>query len=184
LGASVMRVFAFLTAVLLAFLSVPGTAVATVNVHVNLSNQTMRVTSRTGEGYVWAISSGRRGYVTPRGVYSAKRLARMHYSRKYDNAPMPHSIFFRGGYAIHGTNAVGALGRPASHGCIRLAPGNAARLFAMVREQGGARIAISGAPAHASPAKVRPRPPIAYAAQPRLRADRTSQGWFADTTWR
>jgi hypothetical protein len=70
----------------------------------------------------------------------------MHYSRKYHMSPMPHSIFFRGGYAIHGTYAVGALGRPASHGCVRLAPGNAAKLFAMVQKE-GARISISGSPA-------------------------------------
>jgi lipoprotein-anchoring transpeptidase ErfK/SrfK len=60
----------------------------------------------------------------------------MHYSRKYDNSPMPHSIFFKGGYAIHGTGYVRYLGRPASHGCIRLAPGNAARLFSLVRQHG------------------------------------------------
>lgn len=72
-------------------------------------------------------------------------LQRMHYSKKYHNSPMPHSIFFRGGYAIHGTGAVSQLGRPASHGCIRLAPGNAARLFQMVKAE-GASIHISGSP--------------------------------------
>lgn len=69
----------------------------------------------------------------------------MHYSRKYHNSPMPYSIFFRGGYAIHGTGAVSQLGRPASHGCIRLAPANAATLYSLVQQQGGA-IQISGTP--------------------------------------
>jgi len=67
----------------------------------------------------------------------------MVHSAKYNNAPMPHSIFFYGQYAIHGTGAVGALGRPASHGCIRLSPANAATLFAMVQAQ-GAQIRIEG----------------------------------------
>jgi hypothetical protein len=69
----------------------------------------------------------------------------MHYSRKYHMSPMPHSIFFNGGYAIHGTYETGFLGRPASHGCVRLAPGHAARLFEMVRQE-GATITIVGAP--------------------------------------
>jgi len=69
----------------------------------------------------------------------------MVHSAKYDNAPMPHSIFFHGQYAIHGTNAVRNLGRPASHGCIRLSPAHAATLFAMVRRQ-GAEIRIVGSP--------------------------------------
>jgi hypothetical protein len=69
----------------------------------------------------------------------------MVHSAKYNNAPMPHSIFFYGQYAIHGTNAVGNLGRPASHGCVRISPANAAMLFAMVQKQ-GAEIRIVGSP--------------------------------------
>ena len=121
----------------------PFAAQARVNVRIDLSSQTMTVMDARGGVHRWAISSGRSGYRTPTGVYSANRLARMHYSRKYDNSPMPHSIFFNGGYAIHGTGATRLLGRPASHGCIRLAPGNAAKLFSMVR-QGGALISIVG----------------------------------------
>lgn len=120
---------------------------AAVKVEINLSNQTMNVVSSSGEAYTWRVSTARSGYVTPRGSYRAQRLERMHYSRKYDNSPMPHSIFFRGGYAIHGTGAVGALGRPASHGCVRLAPGNAAKLYAMVQRE-GARISITGSAPH------------------------------------
>ena len=120
-------------------------AAAVVQIDIDLSKQRMVVSDKRGAKHVWPISSGRRGYVTPRGHFRPTALKRMHYSRKYDNAPMPHSIFFRGGYAIHGTNAVGLLGRPASHGCVRLAPGAAARLFSMVRRD-GARIRIVGSP--------------------------------------
>jgi lipoprotein-anchoring transpeptidase ErfK/SrfK len=70
-------------------------------------------------------------------------MERMWYSRKYEWSPMPHALFFRGGYAIHGTYAVRQLGRPASHGCVRLAPGNARTLFEMVRARGGAQIIVS-----------------------------------------
>ncbi len=136
------RAFAFLILLGLALLA-PMAAQARVDIRVDLASQSMRVTTPTGAVYRWAISSGRKGFHTPTGVYGANSLARMHYSSKYDDAPMPHSIFFRGGYAIHGTNSVGLLGRPASHGCIRLSPANAAQLFAMVKQQ-GARIAISG----------------------------------------
>jgi hypothetical protein len=137
-----MRLFAVLFALVVTFLGL-APAQAAVKVHVDLSTQTMHVTSSSGEAYVWKVSSGRKGFSTPRGAYRAQRLARMHYSRKYDNAPMPHSIFFRGGYAIHATGAVGQLGSPASHGCIRLSPAHAAQLYAMVQRE-GAHITIGG----------------------------------------
>ncbi|RBP00797.1 L,D-transpeptidase-like protein [Roseiarcus fermentans] len=124
-------------------LAVEGRALAFVTIDVDLSSQTMRVHSTDGENYVWPISSGREGHATPRGVFQPQRLYAMVHSAKYNNAPMPHSIFFHGQYAIHGTNAVGALGSPASHGCIRLSPAHAAALFAMVQAQ-GAQISIGG----------------------------------------
>jgi lipoprotein-anchoring transpeptidase ErfK/SrfK len=103
---------------------------------IDLSEQRMYVSIAGKPAYSWPVSTARRGYVTPTGSYRPTRLHRRWYSRKYNNAPMPHSIFFRGGYAIHGTNAVKALGRPASHGCVRLAPGNAATLFQLVSSYG------------------------------------------------
>jgi hypothetical protein len=120
-------------------------AFAFVRIDVDLSSQTMHVSSGSGESYVWPISSGRSGHLTPRGVFRPRALYTMVHSAKYGNAPMPHSIFFYGQFAIHGTNAVGALGSPASHGCIRLSPQNAATLFAIVQAQ-GAQIRIVGSP--------------------------------------
>ena len=118
-------------------------AFAFVQVDVDLSSQTMHVRSESGAAYDWPISSGRSGHLTPRGVFRPRALYTMVHSAKYGNAPMPHSIFFYGQYAIHGTTAVGNLGSPASHGCIRLSPANAATLFAMVQSQ-GAQIRIVG----------------------------------------
>ncbi|HMK88408.1 MAG TPA: L,D-transpeptidase [Methylocystis sp.] len=117
---------------------------ATALIHIDLSRQTMHVESSTGS-YTWPVSTARSGYSTPRGSFAPTGMQRMHYSKKYHNSPMPYSIFFRGGYAIHGTYATGALGRPASHGCVRLSPTHAAQLFRMVQNEGGS-ISITGAP--------------------------------------
>jgi hypothetical protein len=119
-------------------------AAASVQIAIDLSSQTMHVRSESGN-YDWRVSTARSGYRTPRGTYRPYQLVRMHYSHKYHMSPMPYSIFFAGGYAIHGTYSTGSLGRPASHGCIRLAPGNAAILYHMVQAEGG-RISISGSP--------------------------------------
>jgi hypothetical protein len=142
-----MRIFARLAALAAGFFIAATAAHATVSIRIDLSSQRMHVSNSMGENYTWAISSGRAGYITPRGTYRPYSLRRMHYSSKYNNSPMPYSIFFRGGYAIHGTSYVGMLGRPASHGCIRLATGNAAKLFGMVKRE-GAVITITGAPRH------------------------------------
>ena len=90
------------------------------------------------------------GYVTPTGTFSPQRLAPVYYSKKYDNAPMPHAIFFYYGFAIHGSYETRHLGHPASHGCVRLAPANAAKLYAMVQNE-GATITISGTPPGQAP---------------------------------
>ena len=112
---------------------------------VDVSSQTMTVSKHGRVLYTWPVSTARKGYVTPRGQYKPTRMHKMWYSRKYDMSPMPYSIFFRGGYAIHGTNYVKQLGRPASHGCVRLHTANAARLYSLVKEvgAGNAKIVVS-----------------------------------------
>ncbi|MFY9657335.1 MAG: L,D-transpeptidase [Methylocystis sp.] len=119
-------------------------ASAKVYVHIDLATQTMHVQSSTGS-YSWPVSTARAGYVTPRGTFSPIYMTRMTHSTLYNNAPMPHAIFFHSGWAIHGTTSVGQLGRPASHGCVRLAPGHAAQLYQMVQAE-GATITIGGSP--------------------------------------
>jgi len=130
---------------LLSLFVMGSAAQAKVAVRIDISSQTMFVSVNGWPYASWRVSTARRGYWTPRGAFRPYLLKRMHYSRKYDNSPMPHSIFFRGGYAIHGTGYLRSLGRPASHGCIRLAPGNAARLYSLVRQygKGGTRIVIT-----------------------------------------
>ena len=119
-------------------------ASASVTVQISNSAQRMRVYVDGGLTYAWPVSTARRGYRTPAGSYRVQRMERMWYSRKYDMSPMPYAMFFRGGYAIHGTYHIKSLGRPASHGCVRLAPQNAAILFNLIREHGksDARIII------------------------------------------
>ncbi len=138
-----MRIASGACALFLSFFS-GAAAHATVVIDINLSTQTMHVRG-AGGSYDWRVSTARSGYSTPRGHYRPIGLQRMHYSHKYHMSPMPYSIFFRGGYAIHGTYSTAQLGSPVSHGCVRLAPGNAARLYSMVQSEGGS-ISITGAP--------------------------------------
>ena len=122
-----------------------ATAQAKVVARINIAQQKMEVSVDGKVQHVWRVSTARKGFVTPRGTYAPKRMHVKYYSKKYYNSPMPYSIFFKGGYAVHGTNAVSKLGAPASHGCIRLATGNAAKLFSLVRQHGSgkARIVIT-----------------------------------------
>jgi lipoprotein-anchoring transpeptidase ErfK/SrfK len=114
----------------------PQRAAASVIVNVDRSSQTMSVVVDGQPRYHWRVSTGRRGYGTPAGTYHPQSMARSWFSRAYYNSPMPHSIFFHGGYAIHGTHEIARLGGPASHGCVRLDPGNAAILFGVVQREG------------------------------------------------
>ncbi|MEO0635663.1 MAG: L,D-transpeptidase [Pseudomonadota bacterium] len=136
-----MRLIATLIAVLALAWAMPAEA-GRVTAKIDVSEQKMRVYQNGKLRHVWKVSTGRKGYRTPRGTYSPKRMYKRYFSKKYHGSPMPYSIFFRGGYAIHGTNAVSKLGRPASHGCIRLHTNNAARLYSMVKRHGG-RIVIT-----------------------------------------
>jgi len=145
-----MRKLAQLFFGIVIFLILPAAAEAKVQISVDLSTQTIDVQASNGESYSWPISSARAGYVTPRGVYSANSLQAMHYSKKYHNSPMPHSIFFHGGFAIHGTYETASLGRPASHGCVRISTAHAAKLYSLVRAE-GAIIRISGSPPPSQP---------------------------------
>ena len=117
-------------------------AAAGIVAKIDQSRQRMRVFVDGYPAYDWPVSTARRGFVTPNGRYRVGLMAPMWRSRKYHGSPMPHAMFFRGGYAIHGTYATGSLGRRASHGCIRLAPGHAAALFGLTRSHGGAAIVI------------------------------------------
>lgn len=109
---------------------------ATLRATIDISDQLMTVTHNGSLIGQWPVSTARRGKITPRGKYTAEYLSRHHKSSRYNNAPMPYSIFFRGHYAIHGTDQISRLGRPASAGCIRLHPDNAAVLFSLVKEEG------------------------------------------------
>ena len=107
-----------------------------VYILVDISDQTMVVRVDGQVRHTFDVSTGHKGYSTPTGAYGVTRMYRKYHSKKYDGAPMPHSIFFHGGYAIHGTTDLKRLGRIASHGCVRLHPDNAKTLFALVKEIG------------------------------------------------
>jgi lipoprotein-anchoring transpeptidase ErfK/SrfK len=107
-----------------------------VNVVIDISSQSMSVKVNGWPYGRWKVSTARSGYYTPRGNFRVQRTAKVYYSKKYDNSPMPNSVFFKGGYAIHGSYYVRSLGRPASHGCVRLHPSHAAKLYNLVRKYG------------------------------------------------
>jgi lipoprotein-anchoring transpeptidase ErfK/SrfK len=123
-------------AVSFVFLAASTRAEASVLVRVNRGSQTMEVSDDGAYLYTWRVSTGRRGYGTPAGTFHPQRMAARWFSTVYYNAPMPHAIFFRGGFAIHGSYDIARLGGPASHGCIRLHPSDAATLFGLVQREG------------------------------------------------
>ena len=122
-------------AILSSLLSIPS-ALADVVVHSDKSAQRMAVSVNGLPRYAWPVSTGRSGYGTPSGVFHPQMMARSWFSKKYYNSPMPHAIFFYHGFAIHGTTDIGRLGGPASHGCVRLHPSNAAALYALIERNG------------------------------------------------
>jgi lipoprotein-anchoring transpeptidase ErfK/SrfK len=128
----------FVAALILgATLFLPGMALAErVVARVSISDQTMKVYHEGRLLYTWIVSTAKAGKVTPTGTYTPEFLSRHHKSRKYNNAPMPFAIFYDGDYAIHGTDHIEDLGRPASRGCVRLHPDNAEILFEMVKAEG------------------------------------------------
>lgn len=110
---------------------------AAVVVIIDKTNQQMTVSLNGVERYRWPVSTGRAGYTTPSGTYTATSMNEIWYSKQWDNSPMPHSIFFmKDGHAIHGTLEVRNLGRPVSHGCVRISPKNATTLYGLVKEYG------------------------------------------------
>jgi hypothetical protein len=125
--------FAAFMVILAALLGAALPAQAGVVVTVDKTAQRLTVEVGGMTRYVWPVSTARWGYRTPNGSYRPQWLARKWFSTKYDGSPMPYSIFFDGGYAIHGSYEISRLGSPASHGCIRLHPDNAAVLFALVK---------------------------------------------------
>ncbi len=130
-----------------ALAAISGAAQADILVSVDKSAQRMTVTVDGQPLYNWPVSTGRSGYGTPSGSFTAFRMEADHHSDEWDDAPMPHSIFFtKLGHAIHGSFDTKNLGRPASHGCVRLSPANAATLFALVEQEGvlKTKVVLSG----------------------------------------
>jgi hypothetical protein len=120
-----------------AALNLAQPARANVMIIIDKAAQKMTVSVNGEDRYTWPVSTGRSGYDTPSGDFQPFRMERDHFSREWDDAPMPNSIFFtKEGHAIHGTFEARNLGRAASHGCVRLSTQNAATLYALVKEEG------------------------------------------------
>jgi hypothetical protein len=145
------------------FLLSLNVAEAGIRIDIDKSAQLMTVSVDGAPRYRWPVSTGRAAFATPSGTYRPFRMEVDHYSKEWDDAPMPHSIFFtKEGHAIHGSYETRRLGSPASHGCVRLAPKNAATLFALVQRYGlgSTTVSLYGT-------QLRARPP----ARPRYQED-------------
>jgi hypothetical protein len=160
-----MRRGSAFSAIVLCAVAMPGGAQAKLDLYIDKSTQQMSVIRNGALLYAWPVSTGLDRYATPSGVYTPERLEPVWYSKAY-NVPMPHAIFFHRGYAIHGSYDIAQLGGPASHGCIRLHPQEAALLFAMVEQEGpgNTTIVVGGGPLAPLPPRHRdldeaPRPP-------------------------
>ena len=153
-----------------------GAARANVSITVDKNAQVMTVAVDGVERYHWPVSTGIPSYETPNGSFRTFRMEEDHYSKEFDDAPMPHSIFFtKIGHAIHGTDSEGRLGTPASHGCVRLSRGNASTLYALVEKEGvlnttvtltgSSQIALARNPRPRTTAVARREPSQQYAPQ-------------------
>ena len=135
-----MRLRLVIAAVMLLGMLGAGNAFAAqVLIQINKSNQKMTVSIDGEKTYVWPVSTGAPGYTTPSGDFRPFRMERDHFSKEWDDAPMPHSIFFTmQGHAIHGSPHTKRLGTRASHGCVRL--------FALVQKNGmkNTRVVVKG----------------------------------------
>jgi L,D-transpeptidase catalytic domain len=149
-------------------------AQAKVDITIDKNNQMMTVAVDGVERYHWPVSSGIPSRETPNGTFRAFRMEADHFSKEFDDAPMPHSIFFtKIGHAIHGTDSEGRLGTPASHGCVRLSKANATTLYALVEEQGvlNTTVTLTGSAAIALARNPRPNAVARRAAPPPQAAD-------------
>ena len=156
----------FLVAVTGLLLITTGAAEAKVAITVDKDNQRMTVAVDGVERYHWPVSSGIPSYETPNGSFRTFRMEQDHYSKEFDDAPMPHSIFFtKIGHAIHGTDSVNRLGSPASHGCVRLSRANASTLYALVQREGvlNTTVTLTGSSQVALARNPRPRANTAVA---------------------
>src|SRR6202035_5424964 len=127
----------FLVALTGLMLFATGAAQANVSITVDKNAQQMTVAVDGVERYHWPVSTGIPSYETPSGSFRTFRMEEDHFSKEFDDAPMPHSIFFtKIGHAIHGTDSEGRLGTPASHGCVRLSRDHAATLYELVQKEG------------------------------------------------
>ncbi len=143
-----------------------GAAQAKIAITVDKNAQMMTVAVDGAERYQWPVSTGIPSYETPNGSFRTFRMEQDHFSKEFDDAPMPHSIFFtKIGHAIHGTDFEGRLGTPASHGCVRLSKANAATLYAMVEKDGvlNTTVTLTGSSQIALARNPRTRPNTAVA---------------------
>jgi len=157
----------------------------TILINIDKTRQKMTVSLDGVPKYDWPVSTGRPGYATPTGTYTATSMNEVWYSKEWDNSPMPHSIFFmKDGHAIHGSYEVKNLGRPVSHGCVRIAPENATTLFALVKKYGlkNTEVALTGSTPGGDYKVARPAAP--RDGQSASGYEQPENNYYAQSEWR
>lgn len=152
----------------------PAPPEITLNIDIDLTRQKMTLTEYGKVVGSWPVSSGAEGHRSPTGTFRPVWSSKMWYSKQYDNAPMPHAVFFNGGVAMHATQSVGRLGTPASHGCIRQSPANAEKTYKLVAKHGNSHVKIV---VHGKPKDDEPR--VARRDRDRNRDTATAAAGFA-----
>jgi lipoprotein-anchoring transpeptidase ErfK/SrfK len=156
---------------------------STILINIDKTKQQMTVFLDGVESYNWPVSTGKAGYSTPSGTFTATSMNEIWYSKEWDNAPMPHAIFFmKDGHAIHGSYEVKNLGKPASHGCVRISPENAATLYALVEKTGlkNTQVVLAGTTAGGE-GKVATKTRAKSAHRQASRSSRQHRNYYADT---
>jgi len=184
-----VRGYAFLRASIVSLFLVllaGGSASAGILIKINKATQRMTVSVDGVQRFNWPVSTGKPGYATPSGRFWIFRMEKTYFSKEWDDAPMPNTLFFTPeGNAIHGTYETGRLGSAVSHGCVRLAPANAVKLFAMVKAEGGAsyfsrvaEVLITGPSPGLPPGVRKPIPPGLV--KQKIRLQQVSVGEYGD----
>lgn len=161
----------------LCVLAASGAAQAKIDITVDKDNQIMTVVQNGVQKYRWPVSSGDPQHETPNGTFQTFRMEEDHFSKEFDDAPMPNAIFFtKRGHAIHGTDSVSRLGTPASHGCVRLSRENAKTLYALVKEDGllTTTVTLTGSAAVAVARNPRPGKPTNLARRQQVTPDQVA----------
>jgi len=111
-------------------------------IYVDISQQSMRVYQGNRRIYHWRVSTGRRGFGTPRGNFRAKFIRKRHRSHICHGQFMMNAIVLNDKLAIFGSNSTWKLGQNVSYGCVKISKENSKKLYKLVQSYGKNRVRV------------------------------------------